>query len=118
MNFYPIFKGMRNSCDDKMKKASLTGTAACCLFYIVVGNIGYALYGYDRVEANFLLALDQKDVALPLFLLMNGGFLVSVYFSFPVMFFGARNNFIALMKMIKLRNIRGGYKSIHGDNVE
>ena len=34
---------------------------------------------------------------------MNAGFLVSVFFSFPVMFFGARNNFIALMKMIALR---------------
>lgn len=34
---------------------------------------------------------------------MNGGFLVSVFFSFPVMFFGARNNFIAIMKLIILK---------------
>ena len=34
-----------------------------------------------------------------LFILINLGFLVSVFFSFPVIFFGARNNFIALFKL-------------------
>ena len=61
MNFFPIFKGMRNSCDAKMKKASLAGTGACCLFYIVVGMIGYALYG-SNAPANFLIALDKDKV--------------------------------------------------------
>lgn len=34
---------------------------------------------------------------------MNIGFLISIFFSLPVMFFGARNNFIALMKMILIK---------------
>jgi hypothetical protein len=37
---------------------------------------------------------------------MNGGFLLSIFFSFPVMFFGARNNFIALIQMAM--NIKKG----------
>ena len=45
-----------------MAKASIVGIGTCCLFYIIVGNIGYALYGYDKVEANFLLSLKKDDL--------------------------------------------------------
>ena len=50
---------------------------------------------------------------------MNGGFLCSVFFSFPVMFFGARNNFIALIKMIKMsgKNIKGPWASVNNDGI-
>ena len=34
---------------------------------------------------------------------MNGGFLISVFFSFPIMFFGARNNFIEIIKILILK---------------
>lgn len=37
---------MRNSNDQKMAKASAVGLGACTLFYLIVGNIGYALNGY------------------------------------------------------------------------
>lgn len=53
MNFFPVYKGkvslnlgMRNANDQKMNKASIIGLGACTLFYLVVGNIGYSLYGY------------------------------------------------------------------------
>jgi amino acid permease len=52
MNFYPIFKGkfvyisgMKDARDEKMAKASITGVAACSIFYILVGNMGYCLFG-------------------------------------------------------------------------
>jgi amino acid permease len=52
MNFFPIYKGilidnlgLKNSNDSKMGKASLVGLAVVGFFYILVGNIGYALYG-------------------------------------------------------------------------
>lgn len=52
---------------------------------------------------------------------MNIGFLVSVLLSFPVMFFGARNNFIALMKIIFIKNdpkkSEGAWRE-NGDNIE
>lgn len=86
-----------------MSKASITGLLTVAFFYIITGNIGYALYG-DSVQANFLLNLDHKDINDVLFFGMNGGFLISVFFSFPVMFFGARNNFIALGKLVLTKN--------------
>jgi amino acid permease len=110
MNFFPIYKGklfvilgLKNSCDEKMSKASLTGLLTVAFFYIITGNIGYALYG-SKVQANFLLNLESEDINHILYFGMNGGFLISVFFSFPVMFFGARNNFIALGKMVLTKN--------------
>ena len=90
---------MKDSRDDKMKKASLSGVLGCAFFYVLVGNIGYCLYG-NEVEGNFLTNFKLSETREPLFLLLNGGFLISVFFSFPVMFFGARNNFIAITKNV------------------
>jgi hypothetical protein len=44
--------------------------------------------------------LERNDINDVLYFGMNLGFLLSVFFSFPVMFFGARNNFIAIMKTV------------------
>ena len=108
MNFFPIFKGeldiyagLKDSRDEKMTKASIFGILGCAFFYFLVGNIGYCLYGRS-VKGNFLLAFKKGSINEGLFILLNFGFLVSVFFSFPVMFFGARNNFIAITKSIAL----------------
>ena len=82
-----------------MAKASLTGICTCSFFYILTGIIGYVLYG-SETKANFLLMLEKEDINIVLYYGMNLGFLLSVFFSFPVMFFGARNNFIAIIKTI------------------
>jgi hypothetical protein len=37
-----------------------------------------------------------------LYYTMNVGFLISITFSFPIMFFGGRNNFIAIINAIIL----------------
>ena len=101
MNFFPIYKGMKEARDDKMTKASLSGLLACSFFYILVGNMGACRYGRGT-QGNFLLNFQRGDISESLYILMNGGFLISVFFSFPVMFFGARNNFINITKMVVL----------------
>lgn len=45
MNFFPIFKGMKNTSDDKMKKAALAGIGGCGLSYLIVGILGYIVNG-------------------------------------------------------------------------
>ena len=84
-----------------MAKASISGVLGCAFFYVLVGNIGYCLYG-NNLQGNFLLSFTRGDINEALFILLNGGFLISVFFSFPVMFFGARNNFIAITKNVIL----------------
>lgn len=59
MNFYPIFKGMKDASDKKMSRASFAGLFGCFIFYIIVATCGYIQYGYDDVQANFLLALEK-----------------------------------------------------------
>ena len=107
MNFFPIFKGMKDARDEKMKKASITGVLACSIFYLLVGNMGYCLFGND-LKGNFLMAFERQKYNNVLYFFMNIGFLCSVFFSFPIMFFGARNNFIAIAKnvimMIRKKN--------------
>lgn len=63
--------------------------------------MGACRYGRST-QGNFLLNFQRGDISEALYILMNGGFLVSVFFSFPVMFFGARNNFINITKMVVL----------------
>lgn len=108
MNFFPIFKGkfqiylgMKDARDEKMAKASLSGVCACSIFYILVGNMGYCLFG-KNIGGNFLLSFHRGSINEGLYLTMYVGFLISVFFSFPVMFFGGRNNFIAIINNILL----------------
>lgn len=42
---YPVFKGMKNATDHKMENAALIGICMCSIFYVLVGNMGYCLYG-------------------------------------------------------------------------
>ena len=44
-NFFPIFKGMRNSSDKKMMQASFAGGFFCATSYLLVGILGYNLIG-------------------------------------------------------------------------
>jgi len=47
MNFFPIYKGMKDTNDHKMKLASLTGIGICAISYLIVGILGYSLVGSD-----------------------------------------------------------------------
>lgn len=41
MNFFPIYKGMRNVTDAKIAKASLFGSLFCTASYLLIGILGY-----------------------------------------------------------------------------
>lgn len=36
---------MKNVTDSRMKKASILGLLVCAFFYMLVGNVGYCLFG-------------------------------------------------------------------------
>jgi amino acid permease len=97
-NFFPIYKGMKNSNDHRITSACLTAIVTCGSVYLVVSLYAYMLYG-DTLKANFLLCLDKQHTDPLLYYGMNLGFLLSVLFAYPIMFFSARNNFIAIVKL-------------------
>ncbi len=101
MNFFPIFKGMRVASDARMAKAVLIALIFCTLSYLMIGIMGYEYVGEIKT-ANFLTYLLYNKVAKPFFFIINFGFLISIFFAFPIMFFGCRNNFIALIQLVAL----------------
>lgn len=62
MNFFSIFKGLKNSTDKRMNKASSIGVGFSIIIYILIGLMGYCLFGHDDkyVNASFLLELDKN----------------------------------------------------------
>jgi amino acid permease len=97
-NFFPIYKGMKDSNDHRITSACLTAIVCCGSIYLVVSIYTYMLYGSD-LKANFLLCIDKNQTNPLLYYGMNIGFLVSVLFAYPIIFFSARNNFIAIIKL-------------------
>ena len=92
---------MRNVNDKKMSMAVLCGIGFCTISYLLMGILGYQYVG-DKVEANFLRSLKYEKIPLPFYFIINFGFLISILFAFPIMFFGCRNNFIALVQLFLL----------------
>ena len=99
MNFFPIFKGMKNPSDKRMSIAVFFALLFCMGCYLLVGILGYNYVG-DGIEANFLESLTYDKISPVLFFIVNISFIICLIFAFPFMFFGCRNNFIALIKMI------------------
>jgi amino acid permease len=58
MNFFPVYKGMRDASDKKMALAALVGTLICSASYLIVGIFGYhlayTLTDATEVKTNFL----------------------------------------------------------------
>jgi len=100
-NFFPIYKGMKKANDSRMWKAALLAIVFCTFSYLIIGIMGYNYVG-DKVEANFLNSLQYNKIAPAFFFIINAGFLVSIFFAFSIMFFGCRNNFIALIQLATL----------------
>jgi hypothetical protein len=98
LNFFPIFKGMKNVTDAKMGKASGLAIAFCTISYLLVGILGYQYVG-NGVTANFLNSLSYEKISPAFFFIINISFLLSIFFAFPIMFFSCRNNFIAIVKL-------------------
>lgn len=54
----------------------------------------------------------------PFFFILNITFLISIFFAFPIMFFGARNNFIALIKLAVQNEVpKKGKEWRHTDSI-
>ena len=118
VNMFPIYKGMRNVTDKKYALASMAGIAFCISSYLLVGILGFDYAGGD-IGANFLNSLSYQKINAGFFFVINICFLLSVFCAFPIMFFGCRNNFIALVKLALLSNAElKKLKGQRGDDVD
>ena len=98
-NFFSIFKGLKDSCDNRMRKASIVGILCCGGTYLLIGMIGYSLSGQD-IDPNFLQSLPYETTNGFLFFTINITFLSSILCAYPFAFFAARNSLIAIGNLI------------------
>lgn len=98
-NFFPIFKGLEKSSDKRMLKVSLIGTEICIICYLVLGFLGYSITK-GELTPNFLESISYGDTNMVVFVLMNAGFLLSLFFAFPIIFFSLKNYFILIIRLI------------------
>ena len=82
-----------------MKKVLMGGVGTCVLWYLMVGFLGYLLSNTESLTPNCLESIPYEHTSLPIFILMNGGFLVSLFCALPIIFFTSKNNFMALIKV-------------------
>jgi amino acid permease len=106
VNIFPVFKGMHRANDRRFAKACLTGILVCSASYLLIGILGYHLVwsieNKPVVFANFLLNIKYDPNSNPfIYFIINIGFLLSIFFAFPIIFFGCRNNFIALIQLVQ-----------------
>ena len=99
-NFFPIFKGLEASNDRRMIKVVVIGTLLCISSYLLLGFLGFSITSSKAISPNFLQEVSFQNTNTLLFSFMNGGFLVSLFFAFPIIFFSCRNNFISIIKVI------------------
>ncbi len=80
-----------------MLKVSQWGLLSSFALYLVVGFFGYATVG-SKVSSNFLKGFQVKELGEPLYIILNVTFVISSTCSFPVIFYGGRNNLLFIIK--------------------
>lgn len=98
-NFFPIYKGMRVQTNERMRSVTLVSFATCSAIYITVGILGYNLIG-NGVKANLLESIVYSHTNGALYFFINGGFLLSIFFGFPLVFFATKVNFIIIVNCL------------------
>lgn len=53
-NFFPIFKGLESSNDQRMKKVVLWGIWTCISWYLILGFLGFSITEQKTISPNFL----------------------------------------------------------------
>jgi amino acid permease len=84
-----------------MLKVTSCGVGFCLMIYIIVGIVGYLMYGSECTQAiltnfgNDMKEFQGKDnFIIGVLTVINVGFLISSSMTFPLMFFTLKKNFI------------------------
>ena len=106
---------MKDVSDKKMQCACFTGLLGCAIPYLIVGYLGFAMAGYG-VKANFLESIVYTETNPVLYYTINIFYLFSLLFAIVLLFFGARNNFINIVKIIKKQINKKMHKKVEGES--
>lgn len=102
-NMFPVYKGLLNTSDKRFMIVSYTGMSIATVSYLIVGTFGYGIYG-NNITSNFLEKATMDRLGRATYLILNGSFYLSTVLTTPLVFYGARNNFISLIKIFGPKN--------------
>mmetsp|Transcript_25352 Transcript_25352/g.22393 ORF Transcript_25352/g.22393 Transcript_25352/m.22393 type:complete len:158 (-) Transcript_25352:360-833(-) len=100
-NTIPIYKSLKPRNDTNMKMSLFTGSIISMILYILVAVSGYYSFGKDA--SNLLISFTVDNLGKPLFVIIEGSFFLACVFSFPVIFFEARNSMAEICANIKYK---------------
>ena len=107
-NLFPIYVGLKNRSSKKMRKLCFLAVFSACILDIIAGILGYIMYVkridniiIEIIREEFILYLRKKQYVISLFLfLLIVSFLLGGLFSIPLLFFGAKENYLNMAFLI------------------
>jgi amino acid permease len=91
-NFFPVYKSLNNPTDKTMKFTTFFALSMACTLYLIVAIMGYLSFGSSVSDQGLLENFSSDNLGLPLYVIVLITFSMSSTFTFPLMFFGAREN--------------------------
>ena len=88
-NIFPIYDSLKERNNRSMMKSTVLGISIAAFVFSVVGIIGYIIYGTDvtgNIIDNLAKSTDATSIVAKL------AYTLSSTMSFPLLYFGARNN--------------------------
>ena len=107
-NLFNIYVGLKNRSSKKMRKLCFLAVFSACILDIIAGILGYIMYVkridniiIEIIREEFILYLRKKQYVISLFLfLLIISFLLGGLFSIPLLFFGAKENYLNIIFLI------------------
>jgi len=96
-NFFPVYKSLSSASDSRMKKTTFFALTMALTMYLVVAILGYMSFGSATSDQGLLKNFSVNNIGLPLYVIVLLTFSASSTLTFPLMFFGARENIYSFL---------------------
>lgn len=100
-NVFPIYYSMRHRNMDSMMKATKIGVGYSCIIFLLVGIIGFLLYGFgtddtvlDNLNDDMAYYRNDNYFIIILIIIICISFVITCLTSFPILFLSLRVNYI------------------------
>ena len=91
-NFFPIYKSLERVTDKRMELTTLLALSVVLIIYLIVAIFGYMSFGSAVSDQGLINNFTRENLGLPLYIIILVSFLISSTLTFPLMFFGVREN--------------------------
>lgn len=117
-NFFPLYKSLQHATDAKMRTVSHLALGIVYFVCVLIGFSGYLIFGSKTGNKGLIFDFSSELLGGFLYCVLMLAFVTCSTLSFPVIFFGARNNMWSLVlsvckKYKKDWNIKEARRNTH-----